>query len=257
MLRRSAIAAALVVLIGAGAPVARAEGDEGAAEPSAAAPAPAAADSPGDAGDDAAPARASRRHRHKKSRHARFSGRVVPEDQLRTEPLARPSGNIHLVSAADPNDQAKVNIYNKDGSYNIEAMDELNHVLRCRRTDVEKLMDPQLLTYLSAVYDHFGGKPLEVVSGYRNQRKLSSNHTKGTASDIRISGVSIKQIKAFAETLDRGGMGIGIYPVSGFVHIDVRPPPSYRWTDYSPPNSNAAEKRPPRSWKRHKIKLES
>ena len=255
MLRRSAIAAAFVVLIGAAAPAARAEGDEGTeAEPEASAPAAAAA---AGAADDAAPARPSRR-RHRRSRHAgRFSGRVVPEEQLRTEPLARPSGNLHLVSAADPNDQAKVNIYNADRSYNIEAMDDLNHVLRCRRTDVEKLMDPQLLTILSAVYDHFGGKPLEIVSGYRNQRKLSSNHTKGTASDIRISGVSIKQIKAFAETLDRGGMGIGIYPVSGFVHIDVRPPPSFRWTDYSPPNSNASEKRPPRSWKRHKIKLES
>ena len=252
MLRRSAIAAALVVLIGAGASAARADEDDG-PTPAAEAAAPAAASG---GADDAAPA--PRRKHRRKGRHAgRFSGRVVPEEQLRTEPLARPSGNIHLVSAADPNDQAKVNIYNKDGSYNIEAMDELNHVLRCRRTDVEKLMDPQLLTYLSAVYDHFGGKPLEVVSGYRNQRKLSSNHTKGTASDIRISGVGIKQIKAFAETLDRGGMGIGIYPVSGFVHIDVRPPPSYRWTDYSPPNSNAAEKRPPRSWKRHKIKLES
>jgi len=252
MLRRSAIASALVVLIGAGASAARADEDDG-PTPAAEAAAPAAASG---GADDAAPA--PRRKHRLKGRHAgRFSGRVVPEEQLRTEPLARPSGNIHLVSAADPNDQAKVNIYNKDGSYNIEAMDELNHVLRCRRTDVEKLMDPQLLTYLSAVYDHFGGKPLEVVSGYRNQRKLSSNHTKGTASDIRISGVSIKQIKAFAETLDRGGMGIGIYPVSGFVHIDVRPPPSYRWTDYSPPNSNAAEKRPPRSWKRHKIKLES
>ncbi len=28
-------------------------------------------------------------------------------------------------------------------------------------------------------------------------------------------------------------MGIGIYPRSQFVHIDVRPPPSYRWIDYS------------------------
>jgi uncharacterized protein YcbK (DUF882 family) len=253
MLRRSAIAAAFVVLIGAAAPIAsvRAEEDEGVTEPET----PAA--SSGDASNDGAPAQPTRRRRHKKSRHARFSGRVVPEDQLRTEPLARPSGNLHLVSAADQNDQAKVNIYNADRSYNIEAMDDLNHVLRCRRTDVEKLMDPQLLTILSAVYDHFGGKPLEIVSGYRNQRKLSSNHTKGTASDIRISGVSIKQIKAFAETLDRGAMGIGIYPVSGFVHIDVRPPPSYRWTDYSPPNSNASEKRPLRGWKRHKVKLES
>ena len=48
-------------------------------------------------------------------------------------------------------------------------------------------------------------------------------------------------------------MGIGIYPRSQFVHIDVRSPPSYRWIDYSPPNSNAAEKRPPRGWKRKKL----
>jgi uncharacterized protein YcbK (DUF882 family) len=178
---------------------------------------------------------------------------VVPEEQLRTEPLSRPSGNLHIVSAANPSDQAKVNIYNRDGSYNIEAMDELNHVLRCRRTDAEKLMDPQLLTYLSHIYDHFGGKRLEIVSGYRNQRKLSSNHTKGTASDIRIAGVTPKQIRAFAETLDRGGMGIGLYPRSGFVHVDVRSPPSYRWIDFSPPNPDAPEKRPPRGWKRKKL----
>ena len=54
-----------------------------------------------------------------------------------------------------------------------------------------------------------------------------------------------KKIEAFAETLDTGGMGIGIYPRGQFVHIDVRPLPSYRWVDYSPPNPNASEKRPP------------
>ena len=43
--------------------------------------------------------------------------------------------------------------------------------------------------------------------------------------------MSPKKIEAFAETLDRGGMGIGIYPRSQFVHIDVRSPPSYRWID--------------------------
>ena len=48
-------------------------------------------------------------------------------------------------------------------------------------------------------------------------------------------------------------MGIGLYPRSQFVHIDVRSPPSYRWIDNSPPNSNAAEKRPPRGWKRKKL----
>jgi uncharacterized protein YcbK (DUF882 family) len=178
---------------------------------------------------------------------------VVPEEQLRTDPLPRPSGKLHLVSVANRHEHANVNIYNSDGSYNLEALNELNFVLRCRRTDAEKQMDPQLLTYLSHVYDHFGQKPLEVVSGYRNQRKLSSNHAKAIATDIRIKGVSPKEIRAFAETMDRGGMGIGIYPRSGFVHIDVRSPPSYRWVDYSPANPNAAEKRPPRGWKRKKL----
>ena len=213
------------------------------------------AEAAGNSGDDEVAPKPSRAHRRRgKSRlHGRFVGRVVPEDKLRKVPLARPSGNLKIVSAANPGDVASVNIYNDDGSYNLDALEDLNHVLRCRRTDAEKPIDLQLLVLLSHVYDHFGGKPLEIVSGYRNQRKQSSNHFKGRASDIRIAGVSPKKIEAFAETLDRGGMGIGIYPRSGFVHIDVRSPPSYRWTDYSPPNSNAAEKRPPRGWKRKKL----
>ena len=193
-----------------------------------------------------------KKHRRRSHRHARVSGRVVPEESLRQDPLPHPSGKLHLVFPG-LNDEVDVNIYNADGSYNLAALEEASHVLRCRRTETEKPMDPQLLMLLSHVYDHFGGKPLEVVSGYRNQRKQSSNHFKGTATDIRIAGVPPKKIREFAETLDGGGMGIGIYPRSGFVHIDVRPPPSYRWVDYSPPNSNASEKRPPRGWKRHKL----
>jgi uncharacterized protein YcbK (DUF882 family) len=206
---------------------------------------------PTSSGDSESPA-PHKKHRKRSHRHARVSGRVVPEEALRQDPLPHPSGKLHLVFPG-LNDEVEVNIYNADGSYNIAALEEASHVLRCRRTEAEKPMDPQLLMLLSHVYDHFGGKPLEVVSGYRNQRKQSSNHFKGTATDIRIAGVPPKKIREFAETLDGGGMGIGIYPRSGFVHIDVRSPPSYRWVDYSPPNSNAAEKRPPRGWKRHKL----
>jgi uncharacterized protein YcbK (DUF882 family) len=252
MLRRMALGAALALLIGF-APRAHAEADDeaGEAAPAAEAPAPAAA-----SGDEAKPARAHH-HRRKRSHQGRFSGRVVSEDQLRVDPLPRPSGNLAMVSLNNPNeDPVKVNIYNEDGSYNLDALEQLNHILRCRRTDTEASMDPQLLTMLSHVYDHFGSKPLQIVSGFRNQRKESSNHFKGRATDIRIAGVSSKKIQAFAQTLDRGGMGIGIYPRSQFVHIDVRSPPSFRWTDWSPPNSNAAEKRPPRGFKKRK-KLES
>jgi uncharacterized protein YcbK (DUF882 family) len=194
----------------------------------------------------------SRRHGKHGRKHALVSGHVVPEDQLRQDALAHPSGNLHLIFPG-VKDEVEVNIYNTDGSYNLDALAQASHVLRCRRTDAEKPIDPQLLMLLSHVYDHFGSKPIEIVSGYRNQRKQTSNHFKGTASDIRINGVPAKKIREFAETLDGGGMGIGIYPRSQFVHIDVRPPPSYRWIDYSPPNSNASEKRPPKGWRRHKL----
>jgi uncharacterized protein YcbK (DUF882 family) len=206
----------------------------------------------GDSAPDAAPsARPSRRQR--RSKHsARFSGRVVPDEKLRQTPLPPPSGHL-VVATQGFKEQVEVNIFNQDGSYNIGSLGAVDEILRCRRTEEIKPIDPRLLTLLSHVYDHFGGRPIEIVSGYRNQRKQTSNHFKGTASDIRIKGVSVKKLRAFAETLDTGGMGIGIYPRSGFVHIDVRPAPSYRWVDYSPPNSNAEEKRPPRGWKRKKL----
>ena len=85
-------------------------------------------------------------------------------------------------------------------------------MLRCRRTDTEKEMEPRLLAVLSHVFDHFGEQRIEVVSGFRNQRKTTSYHYKGTAADIRIEGVPARKLKAFVETLDAGGMGIGIYP---------------------------------------------
>jgi uncharacterized protein YcbK (DUF882 family) len=185
-------------------------------------------------------------------KRGRFTGRVVSEGQLRKEPLPMPSGDLEL-RMLGLDESVKVNIYNEDGSYNIDSLRALDHVLRCRRTDDEKPIEPRLFTILSHVYDHFGGKPIDIVSGYRNQRKKTSNHYKGTASDIRIEGVTSKKIEAFAETLDTGGLGIGIYPRGQFVHVDVRPLPSYRWVDMSPPNPNASEKRPPRDWKRKKL----
>ena len=251
MLRRAALGAAFLLATAVVHPAFAGDDDEpGESAGAAAEPADA---SPAAAADDGAPVKRKRRGKSRRGHGAKFAGRVVLESQLRTEPLPRPSGNLEIVSLSNPSDRAKVNIYNADGSYSVDAVEDLNFVLRCRRTDAEKPIDIQLLTWLSLIYDHFGGKPLQIVSGYRNQRTQTCNHFKGRATDIRIEGVSPKQVRSFAETLDRGGMGIGLYPRSQFVHIDVRSPPSYRWIDNSPPNSNAAEKRPPRGWKRRKL----
>lgn len=235
------------ITLGAGQRVARAEIDEPVASP---------ADSAGHevsrATTEVALTPPKKQGTQNWGRHRRLSGGFVAESRLRQSPLARPSGRLHLIFPG-LKDEVEVNIYNEDGSYNLDALERASHVLRCRRTEAEKPIAPRLLMLLSHVEDHFDGKPLEIVSGYRNQRKKTSNHFKGTATDIRIAGVAPRKVREFAETLDGGGMGLGLYPRSGFVHIDVRPSPSYRWIDYSPPGSNAAEKRPPVGWKRKKL----
>lgn len=48
-----------------------------------------------------------------------------------------------------------------------------------------------------------------------------SYHTKGVAADIRMRGVSLRQIQTTALFMRRGG--VGFYPRSDFVHVDVGP----------------------------------
>ena len=107
-------------------------------------------------------------------------------------------------------------------------------------------MDPRLYEQLSRMQDHFGKVKATVVSGFRFAERSSSRHYHASAMDIRITGVSIREMYDMAESLDGGGMGIGIYPRADFVHVDWRAPgePSYRWTDRSPAGSDSPGKRP-------------
>ena len=191
-------------------------------------------------------------HRGKRvigKRVGRMTGWAVPEKELLATPPAPPSGKLHLYSVSYK-DEADVNIYNDDGSFNVGALAEINHIFKCRRSGLEHDIDTRLVTILSHVYDHFGGKRIELLSGYRFQRRTTSNHFHGSAADIRIPGVEPLTIRNYVESLDAGGMGVGWYPRVKFVHIDVRPLPSYRWIDYSRSNPDAPDRKLPRGFKR-------
>ncbi len=177
-----------------------------------------------------------------------FAGMTVAPAQLRNDPTPRPSGDLHLIGV-NFNEEVKVNIYNPDGSYNKSALHELDQILRCRRTNTAKPIEPKLYETLSTIQDHFGGRRIFIISGFRNQRKTTSFHFHATAADIRVEDVSPLQVKKFTETLDTGGMGIGYYPNSQFVHVDVRPA-SFRWIDYSGSGSRKRGLEPPRGFKR-------
>ena len=196
---------------------------------------------------------ASRSGKCASKRRGKHSGKMlgwpVPDKELLAAPPAPPSGNLRIYSL-NYKDEADVNIYNDDGSFNVQALAEVNHIFKCRRSGLEHDIDTRLVTILSHVYDHFGGKRLELLSGYRFQRRTTSNHFHGSAADIRIPGIDPRKIRSYVETLDAGGMGVGWYPKVGFVHVDVRLPPSYRWIDYSRSNPDARDRMLPRGFKR-------
>jgi uncharacterized protein YcbK (DUF882 family) len=172
-----------------------------------------------------------------------FDGHNAAKSTLRTEPLERPSGEIWVVSN-NLSEEVKVNIYAADGSYDEAALAQLDEIFRCKRSHEVRAVDPRLYEQMSRIYDHFGGKRIELVSGFRFKERESSRHWHASAMDIRIEDVSIRELRDYAETLDPGGMGIGIYPNSEFVHVDFRAPgePSYRWTDRSYPDGGGKKK---------------
>jgi uncharacterized protein YcbK (DUF882 family) len=184
-----------------------------------------------------APASAAK-SKKKKKRHSDFSGHNALKSTLRSEPLPKPSGEVWL-RAENLKEEVKVNIYKPDGSYDDAALAKLDELFRCSRTGAVRAVRTELYEQLSRFYDRFEGKRIDLVSGFRFQERNSSRHFHASAMDIRISGVSIKELYKFAESLDAGGMGVGLYPTSGFIHVDFRAPgePSYRWTDWSGPNS--------------------
>ncbi len=166
-----------------------------------------------------------------------FAGHKANKEKLRTEPLERPSGNVWVWSA-NLQQEVQVQIYAADGTYDEAALAQLDDIFRCRRSHEIRAVDPRLYEQLSRIQDHFEGARVELVSGFRYKERSSSRHYHASAMDIRFKGVSIRELYEYAESLDLGGMGIGLYPNSGFVHVDFRAPgePSYRWTDRSYPD---------------------
>lgn len=187
-----------------------------------------------------APAKKSKKSKSKKKkkRVAAFRGHNAAKSSLRTEPLPKPSGDIWL-RAENLDEEVRVNIYKPDGSFDDAALAQLDELFRCARTGAVRAVRAELYEQLSRIFDHFEGKRIDLVSGFRYAERDSSRHYHASAMDIRIKGVSINEMYRYAESLDAGGMGIGLYPVSGFVHVDFRAPgePSYRWTDTTGPNS--------------------
>jgi uncharacterized protein YcbK (DUF882 family) len=124
-------------------------------------------------------------------------------------------------------------VYRRGDTYIPSAVVQLDRFLRDHRTGTEIQLNPKLFDLLHDVAVAVGhpDAEIDIVCGYRTPstnaflRRTTggvaehSLHMEGEAIDIRMPGVPTSRLRDAAVSLHRGG--VGYYPVSNFVHVDV------------------------------------
>jgi uncharacterized protein YcbK (DUF882 family) len=124
-------------------------------------------------------------------------------------------------------------VYRNGDTYIPSAIDRLDHFLRDHRTGNVIELDRRVFDLLHDLTVAVGrpNAEINIVCGYRtpwsngflrrttNGVASHSLHMAGEAVDIRIPGVPTAELRNVALSLHRGG--VGFYPESAFVHVDV------------------------------------
>jgi len=123
--------------------------------------------------------------------------------------------------------------------YKLSGLFEVNKAFIDYRAKEMIRVDVKLVNLLYEIKQHLGyDKQFNIVSGYRTARTNAalskrregvakhSYHIKGQAVDIYVPNVSLRRLKDVAMGLRKGGLGY--YPRSNFVHVDVGPVRSWR-----------------------------
>lgn len=123
-------------------------------------------------------------------------------------------------------------VYWAEGAYVRQSLSEINHILRDHRTNEVNPIDVALLDLLHRIRSGLDTTAsIHVISGYRSPATNAmlvahsdgvasrSLHMDGKAIDIRVPGRELGQVHAAAMMLRSGG--VGYYPKSDFVHVDV------------------------------------
>jgi uncharacterized protein YcbK (DUF882 family) len=129
--------------------------------------------------------------------------------------------------------------YFKNGAYVESALHDINKIMADKRSGGIANINLALIETLHSIHSLSGSKePIELICGYRSPKTNSklthakkgvaknSYHTLGKAADIRMDGISLAGMHEIAHSLNAGG--VGYYPRSGFVHIDVGPVRTWR-----------------------------
>jgi uncharacterized protein YcbK (DUF882 family) len=155
----------------------------------------------------------------------------------RTDAHGRPYLTLEILNTAE---RIEVEPQADTGRFSAADLDRLAHALRDTRRGNEHPIDPAIVDLIYDVQLHFGANALRVISGYRTAIGGGhSNHGRGRAIDLIVPGAADEDVAKYARS--RGFVGVGVYPSSGFVHVDIRPA-SYYWVDRSGPGQKHCER---------------
>ena len=165
---------------------------------------------------------------------------VMPQDAPDSETIATvpEDGKPYELRMTNAHTGESLNIVYRIGDVYIpEALDRLNYFLRDHNTQDVSTYDPKEFDVLHAVMSRLGQLDgvITVMCGYRTAETNQalrhgsartgvaehSQHMEGHAIDIRVPGVSTVVLRNAALSLRAGG--VGYYPISQFVHVDVGP----------------------------------
>ena len=116
-------------------------------------------------------------------------------------------------------------------THDADAQAAFSQLVRCHYTQVATPMAPQLLHAMRLAATTFKVGTVQIVSGYRapkyqlmlrkkgHEVARDSAHPKGAAVDFRLPTIPTTKLLAFVRKQKLGG--VGYYPVSQFVHMDV------------------------------------
>ncbi len=162
-------------------------------------------------------------------------GAIITQQELFADSSNVKTLKLHNIHE---NKTYKAEFYEKD-CYKLRGLFEVNKAFIDYRAKEITRIDVNLINLLYDINQHIGlDKEFNVISGYRSEKtnaKLrrsmrgvakESYHIKGQAVDIYVPGVSLRKLKDIAVGLGRGG--VGYYPNSNFIHVDVGPVRKWR-----------------------------
>jgi uncharacterized protein YcbK (DUF882 family) len=151
----------------------------------------------------------------------------IPEDG---KPYQLKMTNLHTGESVDI-------VYRIGDTYLPDALEKLNYFLRDHNTQDVSNYDPKEFDVLHAMLARLGklNSAIQIVCGYRTPETNAalrqnspqtgvaehSQHMEGHAIDLRVPGVPTARLRDAALSLEAGG--VGYYPTSQFVHVDVGP----------------------------------